>query len=185
MQTEEQCKPSQRFLFADEYFSDRAIAIWQSECIKRCSDKHKGSAYERFVNWRRKKENEIAVFTLYAYADLNVPKKFDTIFYHYDPKQFLRIDYELTQSIYEAWLPLDTVENGHKHICVFSFDKTLPDMLNTLHRGETKFSTSRPDQRSLGFCDFKDFEAITKRIEKTLDLRKLYGDKWWEYDDGE
>jgi hypothetical protein len=184
MRTEEQCKPSQRFLFADEYFSDKAIAIWKAECIKRCKDKTKGQAYEKYINWIRQ-ENEIAVFTLYAYADFNIPKKFDIIFHLDNPKEFLRIDYELTQSIHEAWFPLDTVDNGHKHLCIFLFDKSLPDILNILHKEEEKFLTKPKGQKLLGFCNFKDFDAITKRIEKTLELKKLYGDKWWEYDDGE
>jgi len=125
MQTEEQCNPSQRFLFAGEYFSDKAIAIWKSECIKRCKDKEKGVSYEKYINWTQRK-NEIAVFTLYAYADFNIPKKFDIIFHLDNPKEFLRIDYELTQSIHEAWFPLDTVDHGHKHLCIFLFDKPYP-----------------------------------------------------------
>jgi hypothetical protein len=183
MLTEEQCKPSQRFLFAEEYFSDKAIAIWQNECVKRCKDKDKGAAYENYVNWSRK-QNEIAVFTLYAYADFSIPKKFDIIFHLDNPKELLRIDYELIQSIHEAWFPLDTVHHGHKHLCIFSFDKSLPDILNTLHKAEDKFSTSPKGQKKLGFCNSNDFNTIAKRIEKTLGLKKLYGEKWWEYDDG-
>lgn len=133
MRTEEQCKPNQRFLFSDEYFSDKAIAIWQSECVKRCKAKDKGNAYEKYVNWTRQ-ENEIAVFTLYAYADFNIPKQFDIIFHLDNPNEFLRIDYELTQSIYEAWFPSNTVEHGHKHLCIFSFDKTLPAIFKILHK---------------------------------------------------
>lgn len=41
------------------------------------------------------------------------------------------------------------------------------------------------EQKSLGFCNSRDFEEIKKRIEKTLTLKKLYGEKWCEYDDGE
>lgn len=165
MRTEEQSKPSQRFLFADEYFSDKAIAIWQNECVKRCKDKEKGAAYEKYVNWTRK-ENEIAVFTLYAYADFSIPKKFDIIFHLDDPKEFLKIDYELIQSIHEAWFPLDTVDHGHKHLCIFTFDKSLPHILNTLHKEEEKFSTLAKGQKKLGFCNSKDFDAITKRLRR-------------------
>lgn len=69
MDSIEQCKPSEKYLFAECYFSNNAIKIWQHECIKRCNDAQKGEAYDRFINWTRK-ENEIAVFTLYAYAKL-------------------------------------------------------------------------------------------------------------------
>lgn len=75
--------------------------------------------------------------------------------------------------------------NGHKHLCVFSFNKTIPDILNTLHKSDEKFSTSPKGQKLLGFCNSKDFEAIAKRIERREELKKLYGHKWWEYDDEE
>lgn len=176
MQTEEQCKPNQRFLFAEEYFSDKAIAIWQTECIKRCKDKPKGQAYEKYINWTRK-ENEIAVFTLYAYADFVIPKKFDIIFHLDNPRDFIKIDYKLTQSIHEAWFPLDTVDDGHKHLCVFSFDKAIPEILNTLHKRDDNFSTSPKGQKLLGFCNSKDFDEIKTRLEKELELRKLYGEE--------
>jgi len=58
-------------------------------------------------------------------------------------------------------------------------------MLNTLHKQEKKFSESPKGQKSLGFCNSKDFDTITQGIDKRLELKKLYGDKWWEYDDNE
>ena len=124
---------------------------------------------------------QIKVFWLLRWFLKICPKKAAA----YNPKEFLRINYELTQSIHEAWFPLDTVDDGHKHLCIFSFDKSLPDILNSLHKAEGKFSTSLKGQIKLGFCNSENFDAITKRIEKTLELKKLYGDKWWEYDDGE
>jgi hypothetical protein len=181
MLAERQCKQNQRYLFAYEYFSEKAIDIWKSECINRCKDKEKGSAYERYLNWTRQ-ENEIAVFTLYAYADLEIPKKFDIIFHTDNPKDFVRVDYELTQSIHEAWLPLDSIDHGHKHLCVFRFHKELPEILKTLHEEFEKFSTVPKGQRSLGFCTSSDFSAIKTKIEK---LRSIYGDMWWKHDDGE
>jgi hypothetical protein len=167
MNTEKQCKSSGRFLFASECFSDKAIDIWQSECIKRCRDKVKGRAYDRYINWTRQK-NEIAVFTLYAYADFSIPKKFDIIFHLDDPSEFLRIDFELTQCIHEAWFPLDRVDAGHKHLCIFSFHASLPDILNTLHTIKKQFSESTKGQKSLGFCNSEDFDAIRRDIEKKL-----------------
>ena len=165
MKTEEQCNPSERFLLAEEYFSDKAISIWQSECIKRCRDKQKEEAYDRFVNWRRR-ENEVAVFTLYAYADFEIPKKFDILFNLSNPNEFLRVDYQLTQAVFEAWFPMDNINCGHKHLCIFSFEETLPDILSTMHKIDGLFSTAQNDQKKLGFCHSKDFEEIKARIEK-------------------
>ncbi|MCE2996247.1 MAG: hypothetical protein ACK5RG_03470 [Cyclobacteriaceae bacterium] len=169
MRTEEQCKPSERFLFAEEYFSDKAIAIWQSECVKRCTGKQKGKAYDRFVRWTRR-ENEIAVFMLYAYADFDIPKKFDVIFDLANPNEFLKIDYQLTQAVHEAWFPLDNVGHGHKHLCIFSFEESLPDMLRMLHKTDTNCSISKSpkDQKMLGFCHSKDFDEIKAGIGKEL-----------------
>src|SRR5690606_22868204 len=152
------------------------------ECIERCRHRQKGAAYERDINWIRN-ENEIAVFTLYAYADFDIPKKFDIIFHLDNPKEFLKVDYQLTQSIHNAWFPLETVEDGHKHLCVFSFKEFLPRILDTLHREDTRFSTAPKGQKSLGFCNSKDFEAIKERIEKMLELKALYGANWLAYDD--
>lgn len=181
MLTEEQCKPNQRFLFAKEYFSDKAISIWQAECIERCKDKPKGEAYDRYIHWKRR-ENEIAAFTRYAYADLAIPKVFDIIFHLHNPNDFIKIDYSLTQSIHEAWFPIDYLDHGHKHLCVFSFDKEVPEIFNSLHEENEKFSTSPKDQKSIGFCNSQDFDEIKKGIEIQHELRRIHGEKWWEYD---
>lgn len=167
MRSENECEPHQRYLFAGACFSDKAIAAWQAECMERCRHRQKGGAYDRYINWTRK-ENEIAVFTLYAYADFDIPKKFDLIFHLDNPKEFLKVNYQLTQSIHEAWFPIDEVGHGHKHLCVFSFEGALPGILNTLHKEDTRFSTAPGGQKSLGFCNSKDFEAIKERIEKKL-----------------
>ncbi|MBX2925161.1 MAG: hypothetical protein KF746_23370 [Chitinophagaceae bacterium] len=181
MQTEEQCKPSERYLFAEEYFSDKSISIWQKECVKRCKKKPKGIAYEKYINWVRQNK-EIAVFTLYAYADFSIPKKFDIIFQTDNPDNFIKTEYKLTQSIHEAWFPLDFVDHGHKHLCVFQFDEDVPEMLNLLHKDQGQFSTSPKGQTKLGFCNTSDFDEIKTRLKKNIELRKQFGDKWWEHE---
>jgi hypothetical protein len=182
MQTEDNCNPAERFLFAYSFFSDKVIAIWQAESIKRCKDKLRGEAYELYIHWRRQ-QNEIAVFTLYAYADFAVPKQFDIIFEVDNPAIYVNVPYTLTQSIHEAWFPVSEVGHGHKHLCVFRFSDEVPGILTMLHKEETKFTTMPKEQKRLGFCNSKDFETITRRIEKRLSLQQEYGDQWWEYDD--
>lgn len=182
MRAEEQCNASERFLFADEYFSDNAVTIWQNECIKRCTDKPKGESYYKYINWKRE-ENQIAIFTLYAYADFEIPKKFDCIFRLDSPKDFIEIEYELSQSIHEAWFPLDTVDHGHKHLCIFTFKDKVPDMIYLLHKGENKFYTSIPNPILLGFCQMTDLKYIMERREKMNQLKTLYGTDWWKYDE--
>jgi hypothetical protein len=163
MRTESECKPSERYLFAEEYLLDNVIKFWQEECQKRC--KEKNSLYYKFVNWTRK-ENEIAIYTLYAYADFSIPKKFDCIFRFDNPNVNLIINYELTQCIYEAWFPTDSISDGHKHICVFRFENKIPEIIQTLHKGESKFSNVPKGQIKLGFCNSIDLSAIIENWKK-------------------
>lgn len=166
------------------YFTDEAIANLQSKVVDFCKTREKGLPYEKFINWRRK-ENEIMVYTLYAYADLAVPKSFDIIFRLDNPKEFVQVDYVLTQSIFEACYPYDMIDNGHKHLCVFSFEKALPDILKTMFKDDCRLSVMPKDQEFLGFCRSENFDAITETIEKRIALKKRYGKDWVYYDDEE
>jgi hypothetical protein len=98
MRNENDCNPQERFLYAEELFSDESIALWKDECVKRCMDKEKGKEYERFVNWERK-NNQILLFTLYAYADFKIPKQFDCIFDLDNPSNLIFEEFKLIQSI--------------------------------------------------------------------------------------
>jgi len=165
MQKEEQTEASERYLLGMEYFTNNAIAIWQTECIKRCKNKPKDDVYHKYVNWV-KRENEIAVFTLYAYADFKIPKKFDIIFQIDEPENYVKEEYELTQIVYEAWYPMDGPEHGHKHLCIFKFENRIPAILELLHKQDEKFSTITDEQKQLGFCSSADFEEIKQREKK-------------------
>ena len=98
MQTEAQCPPTGRFLLADELLTDRAIRFIQAECVRRNRGKEATAAYQQFTGWVRQ-ANQVALFTLYAYADLAVPKKYDCLFNYNNPAQFVRAACELTYSI--------------------------------------------------------------------------------------
>lgn len=98
MQIEAQCPPDGRFLLADELLTDRAIRFIQAECVRRNRGKELTSAYQQFVSWVLQ-ANQVTFFTLYAYADLTVPKKYNCLFNYDDPAQFVRVTYELTHSI--------------------------------------------------------------------------------------
>src|SRR5687767_14094231 len=109
MRKEEVCKPEERFLFTDEIFSDELVAVVKNGCLQN-PRRHRaqGSVDDRFINWTRK-DNEIALFTLYAYADLELPKQFDCIFRLDAPSTFIVAKFKLTHSLYEAKYPIDTV----------------------------------------------------------------------------
>ena len=184
MRNEADCKPQERFLFTDELFSDESIAIWKGECISRVQSRNleKGAAYERFINWNKSK-NEVALFTLYAYADLKIPKQFDCIFDLRNPSNFALTRFTLIQSIYEGWYPIDSIEDGHKHLCVFEFDEKLPDILDGLHVAKGKFLRVPKGALKLGICQSTDFNEIRSRQEQMNDLREKHGAEWWKYDE--
>ncbi|MES2485453.1 MAG: hypothetical protein V4581_05815 [Bacteroidota bacterium] len=182
MRTEDQASQHNRYLFAEEYLTDNAINIWKEQTSIRCKNIEKGPEYQNYMSWERR-YNEILVFTLYAYADFTIPKEFDIIFELENPENYVQVVYELTQSIYEGWLPTDAIDDGHKHFTVFRFKESLPKILDLLHSGDQKFSTSPPGQTRLGFCNSKDFDAIKQRLEQIVALKKQYGKTWYEHDD--
>ena len=181
MRTEEQTKPQERYLFAEEYLSDKLLAIIRADCIRRGTDQTKGPAYEKYISWVRQ-DNEIAVYTLHAYADFSIPKKFDIIFNTENPDNCINIEFELTQSIFEAGYPFDSVYYMHKHICIFRFDQNIPDIFNLLYKRERVSDIAPKGQTMLGFCNSSDFDSIKKRVEGILQLKKDHGEKWLDFD---
>ncbi len=154
MQTETQAEPYERYLFAYGYFSDELIAAYKEKCMTRHEGKPKSEVYQNFINWVRQ-ENEIAVFTLYAYADLPVPKTFDIIFQIDNPENYVKEEYMLTQSI----------DHGHKHLCILKFNGKIPAIMKLL---DVELGQSTLNRNGLGFCSSIDFEKIKQRKKETL-----------------
>ncbi|MBL4663084.1 MAG: hypothetical protein JKY22_05920 [Flavobacteriaceae bacterium] len=123
MTNEKDCKPEFRYLFSDE-----SINVWKKESAKRLEDEHKGKLFKKFINWKRRK-NEIMLFTLYAYADLKIPKRFDCAFNLENPSEHTISPFSLTQSLYEVFFPTDSIGVGHKHTCIFEFENEIPELI--------------------------------------------------------
>ncbi len=181
MRTQKDINPSERFLQAVMQFSDKTIQLWKSETIRRCKDKD--GLYDKFINWKRQ-ENEVAVFTMYAYADLFVPKTFDCIFFVDNPEVYNQTNFVLTQSIWEGWYPIDNIENEHKHLCILTFENQVPDILAQLHYETEKYSTWTVEgNKILGLCQMADLQSIIDRNHKQVRLKQLHGDNWYYFDD--
>jgi len=164
MQTETQAESYERYLFAYGYFSDELIAAYKEKCMARHEGKPKSEVYQNFINWVRQ-ENEIAVFTLYAYADLQVPKTFDIIFQIDNPENYVKEEYLLTQSIFEAWFPSESIDHGHKHLCILKFNGKIPAIMKLL---DVELGQSTLNRNGLGFCSSIDFEKIKQRKKEIL-----------------
>jgi hypothetical protein len=182
MRSEEACPREERYLFCDNYLSDLGIEASKQLVMKRFIHRDKNDLYNQYINWKRN-SNEIVVFTTYAYADLELNKEFDCIFNHHHPDEFVLEKFVVTQSLYEGWIPIDTVEHGHKHLLVLQFENEIPQLLFKLHR-EDNLQDTRPEiHAKLGFCTKNDFEFISDRLKKDISLKEKYGKEYWKYKD--
>ncbi len=183
MRDEKDYKPQDRFLIIDEIFSDEAVVICQRECFTRVQAKNLkvGTAFNRFINWKRAK-SEISLSTLYAYADLDLPKSFDCIFNLENPSDFISTQFKITQSIFEGWYPINSVEHGHKHLCVFEFENEIPKIIYRLQVSSNKRLDLSKRSIKLGICLSEDRLAIENRLKYIIGLKEKHGNEWWKYD---
>lgn len=179
------CKPYNRFLQAIMRFPDKRIAAFKKDVIARCKNKEKDVTYKSFLNWSRQ-ENEIAVFTTYAYSDLTVPKQFDCIFNYDNPEVYVEAKYTLTHSVWEGWYPISAIESGHKHLCILTFEHQIPDIIKDLHNETNQHSNWTWDAKKvLGLCQLSDIRSIIDRRHLEQELIALHGDQWHLYDEEE
>ena len=185
MQTEAQCPASARYLDADELYSDATLKLLQAECVQQFQNRPTDAAYHTFVQWTRQ-ANEVAVFTWNAYADLAIPKQFDCVFHVDNPNEHLLIRYELVQSAINlgGFWPINRVEHGHKHLCVFRFEQEVPAVFQLLPNLQGSVPKAPPPGASmLGFCQAADLPAIIAEHGRTAQLRAQYGAQWWKFDE--
>ncbi|HEX8329161.1 MAG TPA: hypothetical protein VF629_16630 [Hymenobacter sp.] len=184
MLSETACPAYARYLYTDEYYTNDAIKTFQADCTRQHQGRKKGDGYERFVNWTRQ-GNELLIFTGRAYADLIVPKKFNGIFRLASPREYQLVNFELTQSILllGGLHPFNSIELGHKHLCVLTFEEEVPALFGRLHKEDGSYRAPIENREQLGFCNARDLPAITERLEKVAQLRSQYGKEWWNYDE--
>ena len=165
MQPEADAPNDQRFLMAVFYLSDKGIKNIKKETVrryKRYEQKPMEPLYNAYLQWQRQ-PNEVVMYTMYAYADLTIPKKFDCIFRYTDPSIYIKAPFTLTQSIYEGYYPFNTIDHGHKHLCIFTFENGIPDIIQQIpcmdSIGEWRYSPAK----TLGICMAADLPAIAAR----------------------
>jgi len=180
MLAESKSRISSRFLQTDCRFGIEAIDIWKRECRSRCAKKEKTEAYHKYLDWKPI-ENEVALFSLYAYADLNIPKTFSCIFNYRKPEEHIQTKLTITQSIWEGWFPLNTIDHGHKHLIIANFEKEVPEIIFELHEEKEKFSSVPKESLLLGICQIENHNKIKNYLETVKELRKKYGADWYDY----
>ncbi|TKK64106.1 hypothetical protein FC093_23320 [Ilyomonas limi] len=128
------------------------------------ADRKKDNLYFEFINWQ-KQTNEIVVLTMYAYADILLPKYFDTIFQIDNPENFIETKFVIKQAVINGWTSVGEISHGHKHILVVEFPNSIPDILNLL--SEFSYKKTIKNEIHLGFCNKIDFDAIKTNLHQT------------------
>ena len=164
MRDESYISPQYRYLKGDSIFMDSELLLLRSGVVDFMKNRAKDSAYQRYMNWK-KSANEIAVLTTYSYADVLLPKTYDTIFLCGKPSIVVHANYTLTQAIINGWTAVDRLHHGHKHVVIIQFHDVIPSICNSLpvfRVGQGWNVTS-----DLGFCNFQDYYAICENLDRT------------------
>ncbi|MBC7863543.1 MAG: dienelactone hydrolase family protein [Bacteroidia bacterium] len=130
------------------------------------------------MTWK-KSPDELVVYSSYAYADVNLPKKFDCVFEEKNPENYRLINTEIRQSIWNGTHPCDFIEHGHNHIFVLGFEKEMDELWSKLPEVG---SDAVLGSFNLGLCNSDDLSFISERIKKVAKLRDLYGTDYWKHD---
>ena len=123
----------------------------------RLQDRH----YAHFMDWH-KKNNEIAVLTMYAYDDIVLPMGFDIVFQIRKPDNFVYVPFLMTQAVINGWAAMDHLSKGHTHVSILEFDHEVPEIFKLLHEIDSRNSDAAHD---LGFCNKSDFAAIIEALK--------------------
>ena len=90
------------------------------------------------------------------------------IFDYDNPNDFVETPFILTFSlVYVAnFFLTQRIERGHRHVCLLAFENGKPEILERLldvQKLENLYGA--PKNRSLGFCQKDDFQAIRQSIK--------------------
>jgi hypothetical protein len=160
MLAESNSDPAHRYLLCNYYFSKSNIEKIKADVRRFMIDRNKDNLYYAFIEWK-KKPNEIIVLTMYAYADMLLPKQYDILFQIDNPDNYIIGSFVINQAIFNGLSPVSQIDHGHKHIVVIEFPEKIPEIFNLLPAFEEKFESNTPE---LGFCSQVNFESIKKLL---------------------
>jgi hypothetical protein len=126
MRSEVDTPIEQRFLMVLGKLSDHMIRQLEQEQMpfwleraRQRGDKGILAQWERFSNRDRTKDH--AFYTLYAYADIPLGRRYDCFFpKHSGPP--VPTNCTIEHIIFEGWFPIEEIGHGHKHIVFLRFD---------------------------------------------------------------
>ena len=183
MRSEEACNANERFLATGVQLSPEATRHLQRSGRAFVKERNlkTDALHHQFMDWSST-DHEIALDTIYAYADFKIPTSFDCVFELDQPENVEFTPIELTQALFNSWFAMDSIAHGHKHTCVFRFKEGIPEVLQQLHLYDGKEAPPLYP-KLFGFCTRKDFPAIRNRQIYINKLKKKHGHDWWKYYD--
>ncbi len=162
MLNEKECPREDRLLAIHCLFPFEQLP--KREAIEKMVKGKKGiniEVIQNYLNWKPK-DNQLIVYTGYGYCDLTVPKNYNYLINVQHLNKSKPVNSEVVFAIWNGWLPLETVEHGHKTICVIEFQDGIPDELTGLTEFD-KWSKSTTNL-DFGLCNEKDAELITTKL---------------------
>jgi hypothetical protein len=155
MTSEKDCKPHKRFLMFPATISKE---LYLSDLSERINIEE-----AKAFRTRIESENEIAVYTLYAYGDIPIPKKFEIIFEYENPDNFIETDFSVTHVLLSigGFHLIEEIGHGHKHVCILKFENEIPKIFNEIKDISKHFKDQYfKNAKMLCMCQKVDFEAI-------------------------
>lgn len=123
--------PAYRYLICNYTIDAYNLKKIKEDVVQFMKKREKNASYSSFINWAGA-SNEIAVLTMYAYADLEIPRYFNIIFDINNPDNYEETDFKIIIAIMDGYAPFKTIGYGHKHVCILQFEKEIPSILNLL-----------------------------------------------------
>lgn len=117
------------------------------------------AAKDRFNS--RDKADDRAFYTLYAYADIPLGRRYDCLFRKDGRPESVSVDCTIEHIIFESWFPVGKLEKGHKHVVFLSFDSAIPECIPTFECWE---DVGQNDWL-YGLCDQATYNARQARGE--------------------
>ena len=149
----------QQFLMILGRLSDDMIRQWEKERMPFWLVRARGRGEDRILaQWerfsKRDRTQDHAFYTLYAYADIPIGRRYDCVF-HRNGGPAIRTNCRIVHAIFEGWYPTEQVEHGHKHIVFLQFHGDPPDCFPAFKRWE---DIGQEDWR-YGLCDQATYDA--------------------------
>jgi hypothetical protein len=152
---------NERFLTIDSYFLEETIDEIKAYLFAGHVRVIYQEGHDKFINWQPN-SREIALLSMYAYADFEIPRAFNIIFELNNPDNFIEVDFTITQAIFNGWAAVDSVGHGNKHVIIVRFEAKISDFLNQL----MPFDKHRYQLNSrFAFCKKDDFLTISNSIK--------------------